>query len=737
MALEAFLDSNSQLAIPLMFPISGSRGILEALSSRSSLKNEEHLKSMLGMAQWDTNLVSDVMNSTIMRKSSTSGSAVDYDADFAVSNLTLPTGASLQSHGSPYMEPYVSLPSSPMSFPSDNSVTDFSTDDAFAYLCEGGQKERERKQLGKTKASTDLSKSKLQICQDSLPVKIKQEQGLLNPILKKPRLDVNQEKIQQQQQEHQIIQELLLKELQDRNPQLKAMIKQYREQNQLQPPILHSVAQLRGFHLEPTKQQMRSFLHDQGNQPGIFTPLLDSGICSRRFMQYLYHLRNLTHDNGIAYWKNFVREYYAPGARTRWCFSNYGNIQQHATGVFCPKSMETWCCDICGLRSGKGLEATFEAIPRLFKIKFESGMLDEILFLELPRACKIPSGLVLEYQKAVQESVYENFRVVHEGKLRIVFRHDLKILSWEFCALNHEEFLLRRLVAPQVNQLVQAAEKYQNGNQNAASIRVSSKDLQTKCEVFVSAGDQLARTMDLPLVNDLGYPKRFIRCLQISEVVNSMKDLMDYSHDRKMGPIASLNNYSQGAKTGNQVNEKQEMELYAGAGPGFRNGCLMTDNGIASGSGKRGFTLVNSNNQFFGQNFSIPPERSKPYEHGKTPHQALVDKLLHDMVAANRGKSVKDKYGKLNDENAHQPYQNTFTSLLNGTMQQLVTGNELLFGESSNAASRTDFAKASSNGSSSAVGHNITVKEEPKSPEQLPEYLQNLSGLSKIGDLEW
>lgn len=88
---------------------------------------------------------------------------------------------------------------------------------------------------------------------------------------------------------------------------------------------------------------------------------------------------------------------------------------------------------------------------------------------------------MLEYGKAVQESVYEQLRVVREGQLRIIFSQDLKvsedvnlmfsclavsivcicnlpahivlllqILSWEFCARRHEELLPRRLVAPQV-----------------------------------------------------------------------------------------------------------------------------------------------------------------------------------------------------------------------------------------------------------------------------------------------
>lgn len=88
---------------------------------------------------------------------------------------------------------------------------------------------------------------------------------------------------------------------------------------------------------------------------------------------------------------------------------------------------------------------------------------------------------MVEYSKAVQESIYEQLRVVHEGQLRIIFTPELKvnwevnltwiffvfifqfaflplsvpdhlqILSWEFCARRHEELLPRRLVAPQVN----------------------------------------------------------------------------------------------------------------------------------------------------------------------------------------------------------------------------------------------------------------------------------------------
>ena len=48
--------------------------------------------------------------------------------------------------------------------------------------------------------------------------------------------------------------------------------------------------------------------------------------------------------------------------------------------------------------------------------------------MDLPREFRLPSGIMmLEYAKAVQESVYEQLRVVREGQLRIIFTPDLKV----------------------------------------------------------------------------------------------------------------------------------------------------------------------------------------------------------------------------------------------------------------------------------------------------------------------
>jgi len=60
--------------------------------------------------------------------------------------------------------------------------------------------------------------------------------------------------------------------------------------------------------------------------------------------------------------------------------------------------------------------------------------MDELLFVDWPRERRFPSGImILEYAKAIQESVYEQLRVVREGQLRIIFTQELKVKLLPSC----------------------------------------------------------------------------------------------------------------------------------------------------------------------------------------------------------------------------------------------------------------------------------------------------------------
>jgi len=412
----------------------------------------------------------------------------------------------------------------------------------------------------KLESGQSLVSPKLESGQGLITPKLeKGDQFLQQPQMMKPRMDLKQDDAIQQQVVQQMLQrpenvlaaaQLQRQESMQRHssPQLHALIQHQRMMHQQQQQqLLQSLPQhLQRSHLQQQQQQLRHHMQQHNIQPTSLTkqPAMESGSCARRLMQYIYHQRHRPPDNNIGYWRKFVAEFFAPNAKKRWCLSLYGNVGHHTLGVFPQAAMDVWQCEICGSKPGRGFETTVEVLPRLCKIKFDSGVIDELLFVDMPQEYRLSSGLmVLEYGKATQESVFEQLRVVRNGRLRIIFTPELKILSWEFCARNHEELLPRRLVAPQVNQLAIVAQKYQNAAAQSGSAGLSAQDLQANCNMFVTTGRQLARNLEAQSLNDLGFSKRYVRCLQISEVVNSMKDLIDFSRENNMGPIASLNSF--------------------------------------------------------------------------------------------------------------------------------------------------------------------------------------------------
>ncbi|KAJ0039684.1 hypothetical protein Pint_27282 [Pistacia integerrima] len=311
-------------------------------------------------------------------------------------------------------------------------------------------------------------------------------------------LQQQQQQQQQQQYQEQPFPHLSGQSSQPAIPQINLLQQQrvlQMQQQQQQQQLLKALPQQR-----PQLQQQ----FQQHNLPSRSTkPVYEPGMCARRLTQYMYQQQQRPDDNNIEFWRKFVADFFAPNARKRWCVSLYGNNRQ-TNGVFPQKER---------LVFGQH-ETTVEVLPRLLKVKYDSGTLEELLYVDMPREYQNAMGqIVLDYAKAIQESVFEHLRVVRDGQLRIVFSPDLKICSWEFCARRHEELIPRRLIVPQVSQLGAAAQKYQASAQSGANS--STPDLLSNCNTFLASARQLAKTLEVPLVNDLGYTKRFVRCLQV------------------------------------------------------------------------------------------------------------------------------------------------------------------------------------------------------------------------------
>lgn len=548
-------------------------------NTRLSSNFGNSLHSFPGHARANVGPLSGDVSNTVFNGVASSGPSIGASSLVTDANSGLSGGPHLQRSASFNTDSYPRLPASPMSFTSNNiSISGSTVMDGSSILQQTSNQDLgAQSQLSQgVSSATSLPTSRIGQVPlpgvSRVPNSLIQDPTSVSHLQKKPRLDIKHEDIIQQQVLQQILQRQDPVHLQNLSPHLQSIIQQQRlrQQQQQREQLLQSMPPMQRVQLMQQQQQQQlrqQLLQQQGLQPasGIKRPY-DGGVCSRRLMQYLYHQRQRPTENTIAYWRKFVVEYYSPRAKKRWCLSLYDNVGHHSLGVFPQASMDAWHCDICGSKSGKGFEATFEVLPRLNEIKFGSGVIDELLFLDLPRESRFPSGMMmLEYGKAIQESVYEQLRVVREGQLRIIFTPDLKILSWEFCARRHEELLPRRVVAPQVTQLLQVAQKCQSTISESGSDGVSQSDLQASSVMVVTAGRQLARSLELQSLNDLGFSKRYVRCLQIAEVVNSMKDLMDFCKEQKSGPIEGLKNFPRHASAPKiQMQKMQEMEQESG-----------------------------------------------------------------------------------------------------------------------------------------------------------------------------
>ncbi|CAN6309034.1 unnamed protein product [Urochloa humidicola] len=488
--------------------------------------------SVSGGACSNLGLVAREMNGSVpITTTNSSGPSIGVSSLVTDANSSLSGGAQLQPSTSMNGDSFMRVPASPMSF-SSNNISGSSVIDGSIM-----QQSLPQEQVQKRRSSSVTSQPVI-------------DAGGALHAQKKSRIDVSQGDIVNQQLIQQLVHGPNSIHFQgSQNPQLQALIQQHKLaqlQQRQQQHLLQPFSQIQQPQVGiPRQPQLRPPLAQPGMQLGgpIRTPV-ENGICSRRILQYLFHKRHRPENNSITYWRKLVEEYFAPRARERWCVSSYEN-RGNSSAAPPQKALDTWRCDICNTHGGKGYDASYEVLPRLCQIRFDHGVIDEYLYFDSPNEFRLPNGqMVLEHAKVVQKSVYEHLHVIHEGHLRIIFTPELKIMSFEFCSRRHEEYTTRKTIAPQVNNLLQVAQKYQTAVNESGPAGISNNDAQTICNMFVTASRQLAKNLEHHTLNEHGLSKRYVRCLQISEVVNHMKDLIEFSNKNNLGPKESLNSYS-------------------------------------------------------------------------------------------------------------------------------------------------------------------------------------------------
>lgn len=290
---------------------SSSSGIFFQGDGQSQAVVNSHLSSSFGNSSNSipgtgrSNLgpVSGDMNNAVLNSVANSGPSVGASSLVTDANSALSGGPHLQRSASINTESYLCLPASPMSFSSNNiSISGSSVMDGSSVVQQSSHQDQNVQQVQQSQqhqqgASSATSLPASQTGQVSLPMGVRvpgsflQDPNSLSHVQKKPRLDMKQEDILQQQVLQQLLQRQDSMQFQGRNPQIQALIQQQRLRQQQQ--LLQSMPQLHRAHMQQQQQmQLRQQLQQQAMQPvSAMKRTYDGGVCARRLMQYLYHQR--------------------------------------------------------------------------------------------------------------------------------------------------------------------------------------------------------------------------------------------------------------------------------------------------------------------------------------------------------------------------------------------------------------------------------------------------------------
>lgn len=250
-----------------------------------------------GTGRPNMGLVSGDMNNPMLNSMANSGPSIGASSLVTDANSALSGGPHLQRSASMNTDSYMRLPASPLSFSSNNvSMSGSSIVDGSSMGQHVSHQDPTAQQVQQNQgvsSATSLPTSG----QVSLPMgqrtsgAFMQDTNPLAQVQKKQRLDVKQEDFLQQQVLQQLLQRQDYMQLQNRNPQLQALLQHHRLRQQNQ--ILQSMPPLQRAQLQQQQQlQLRQQLQQQSMQQatGVKRPY-DSGVCARRLMQYLYHQR--------------------------------------------------------------------------------------------------------------------------------------------------------------------------------------------------------------------------------------------------------------------------------------------------------------------------------------------------------------------------------------------------------------------------------------------------------------
>ncbi|KAI9145087.1 LIM-domain binding protein-domain-containing protein [Paraphysoderma sedebokerense] len=310
-------------------------------------------------------------------------------------------------------------------------------------------------------------------------------------------------------------------------------------------------------------------------QPPVPRHISPGGIITR-LIQFADLLGPSEYNKDYDFWKRMISEHFSETAAFRYTI-------WHKT-----------------YQESRAFELPSALIARFYQIQFESGVTRIQLSLSTPKEYTFKNAFMVEVPRASVITYFaDGTHIISNGYLRVMFTLDMKIEDWELTTSDYTEFIPRAMVAA-------LGEKDRNDNNNDE--------------------DQLNRlnSTSLPTttVNDYGIPMKLMRCLEVSEVVDCMKDLMQICETQNVGPMAALTQFSQAAENG-RLDE------------------LLPPPGVSSDS----HSQISSATTPHAVPMQMSPMQFLPPATSQTTHPAVLAHLLRGTMAGSSSKSMSHMNG--------------------------------------------------------------------------------------------
>jgi len=214
--------------------------------------------------------------------------------------------------------------------------------------------------------------------------------------------------------------------------------------------LAHHAAARRAHQIQQAQAQARA-VHAAGSRPAKSTIVSMKGVgpCVQQLQKFCNEQRRGHVKNSLeGFWKPFVSTFFAPNATILLDVMTPSPNTGTTTGTGNPNiSTGPNGTGSANIGQNRSITIPVEAMPRILKSKYDAGVTDEKLLLEMPIEFVLENGVnVVDCPQTTVLTSFPQSKVCTDGHLRVSFTGDKKITKWEFTTRSNEELFTRNVL---------------------------------------------------------------------------------------------------------------------------------------------------------------------------------------------------------------------------------------------------------------------------------------------------